>query len=179
MDAQQLRRRKILLLGFVLIAGGAVGGMFFKALRDVRQAAIKPSGQFDLSSIRLPKPPPPPQGFVGSDACTECHEEIAAKYARHPMGRSLNTLAGAEPLEDYGGGSVEFQPPGHRRYRVERQGDDIIHHEVLLDEAGDKIYDQSVRIRFVLGSGQHGRSYLIDRGGVLYQSSIGWFRDGG
>ena len=131
--------------------------------------------QMELDTPPLVKPAPPPSDYVGSAACAACHAEIAEKYARHPMGNALQTVADAKTAEDYA--HAEFAPPGPRQYRVERREDGVYHHETLVDAQG-VIYDQAMPVKFTLGSGHRGHSYLIDHDGVLFQSPIGWFSQG-
>lgn len=121
----------------------------------------------------LAKPAAPAQGYVGSAKCAECHQEIAERYQTHAMARSMATIQEAQTIEDYD--APPCAPPGPRIYRPERRGDRVFHHEIMLDADGQPIYDQSVEIRFALGSGKRGRAYLIFEHGLFYQSSLGWY----
>jgi hypothetical protein len=124
----------------------------------------------------LERPAPPDEGYVGSLKCAECHGDIAQQYATHPMSRSMATILDAEPLEDYE--HVEFSPKPPRTYKVEKNADGVLHHEMMLDKNGQPIYDQAVEVKYVLGSGQRGRSYLMFEDGMFFQSPIGWYRAG-
>ncbi|GIW94123.1 MAG: hypothetical protein KatS3mg110_2164 [Pirellulaceae bacterium] len=121
----------------------------------------------------LRKPDPPPQGYVGSHICAECHEEIAERYSRHAMARSMASVADAELIEDYD--APPCTPPGPRRYWAERRDGRVFHHEIMVDKDGQPIYDQQVEIRYVLGSGTRGRAYLVFENGQFFQSSLGWY----
>ena len=70
---------------------------------------------------------------------------------------------------------TEFSPDGRHHYSVERNAGGVFHHERRTDQDGTTIYDQAVKIDYVMGSGNQGRSYLIDRGGMLFLSPIGWY----
>jgi hypothetical protein len=178
LDAQRLRRRQIVVVCLFFAVVVAVGMPLAKRLYDLRRPADPTGGgdsRLPAESI-LERPTAPPavsHAYTGSAVCAECHAEIAEKYDRHPMGRSMAAVDDAAPIEDYA--LASFQPPGPRRYRVERAADGIRHHETLLDDQGETVYDQSVPIAYVLGSGQHGRSYLIERDGLLTQSPLGWY----
>ncbi|MBS0202860.1 MAG: hypothetical protein JSS49_08180 [Planctomycetes bacterium] len=114
--------------------------------------------------------------YVGSDACRDCHSEIWEKYQSHPMAKSFAKVEHASPIEDYTK-QLSFAPPGNRRYRVEVSADGIRHHEIMVDSAGEVIYDQSFPVAYVLGSGKRGRGYVIDHDGLLFKSSISWYSD--
>lgn len=111
--------------------------------------------------------------YVGSETCAGCHEVIAEQYRAHPMGRATNTVTGASIVEDYE--QTEFSPPGPRHYQVEKTSTGVIHHEVMLDTVGNVIYDQAEEIQYAVGSGQHGRTYLLKRGGSFFESPITWY----
>lgn len=114
--------------------------------------------------------------YVGSRACRDCHSEIWQKYQSHPMSHSFSKINDVLTIEDYAE-RTEYAPTGNRRYRVERRGDEVFHHESMLDQQGDVIYDQSVAVIYAIGSGKRGRGYIIDRDGLLFQSSISWYSD--
>jgi hypothetical protein len=118
------------------------------------------------------KPTPVPDGYAGSRACAVCHADIAVQFSGHSMAQSLASLAEARVIEDYTQ-NTSFNKGGCE-YRVERAEDGVYHHESLLDADG-QVYDQRVEVQYVVGSGQRGRSYFIDRGGVMFLSPISWY----
>lgn len=121
----------------------------------------------------LERPAPRPSDYVGSQACSGCHAAIAESFARHPMGQAMDTVPGERPVE---GGSGEFSfTEAEREYVVEPRDAAVFHHERVFDAAGTLIYDQALPVRFAVGSGTRGRSYLIDHDGLLVQSPIGWY----
>jgi Tfp pilus assembly protein PilF len=117
-----------------------------------------------------------PDEFVGSQKCAECHSELAKTFAAHPMANTLALVADAPPIEVIEGGAAEFEAQG-RRYRVAREGDRMIHTEFMMDDAGQPIYEQSEEVRYVTGSGTNARTYLIDRGGIMFESPITWYTE--
>src|SRR5690606_25333328 len=56
-----------------------------------------------------------------------------------------------------------------------RRGEQMIHTEFLTDEAGEVVYAQPVEVHYAVGSGTTARTYLIDRGGMLFESPITWY----
>lgn len=130
------------------------------------------TGGIPTSGSLPPKPKPVSEAFVGSQSCGSCHSEIAEQYVHHPMSYSFATIAEAAPLEDY---SPErgFEKGGCR-YWVELADDGVYHHESYSDSEGT-LYDQRFEVQYALGSGQRGRSYFIDRGGLMFVSPISWY----
>lgn len=121
----------------------------------------------------LAKPSPRPSGYVGSQACSSCHAAIAESFARHPMGQAMDTVPGERPVEE----QTELLSfvDREREYLVEERDGVVFHHERVFAPDGTLIYDQSMPVRFAVGSGTRGRSYLIDQAGLLTQSPIGWY----
>ena len=170
------RWRRALLVGGGVVLGLACGwfALFYGSGGAIRKRAAEWGLLAKAGPAQLAKPAPAAQGFVGSAACAECHEAIADRYRSHPMAHSLAPVRDAAPLEDYDE-QTSFAPSAARTYRVERNADGVRHHEIGVDTAGEVIYDQAVPVHYALGSGRHGRSYVIDRGGRLYMSPISWY----
>lgn len=120
----------------------------------------------------LPRPTPRPDDFVGSAACAACHEAISASFARSPMGLSLAAVGSEPVIETYPSAPVADRG---REYVAERTDTGAVHHEIVRDTAGGVLCDLAEPVRFVLGSGELGRSYLVAHGGRLYQSPLGWY----
>lgn len=114
--------------------------------------------------------------FVGSRKCAECHAEIAQMYSDHPMAKTLALAADAAPIENVESGAAEFEAQGCS-YRVERVGDRMIHTEYMNDPSGNPLYKQSVDVQYAVGSGMNARTYVIDRGGILFESPITWYTE--
>lgn len=138
----------------------------------LRRPAGPPGLTSPTEAVRIEKPSPRPDGYVGSGACAECHADISRRYAGHPMGRSLARVLAAGPVEDYDHATFAS---GNRSYRVERTAEGVRHYESMTGIDGEPIYDQSVEVAYALGSGRRGRGYVIDRGGLLFLSPISWY----
>ena len=117
--------------------------------------------------------------YVGDAACALCHREIAVAYRSHPMGRSLAPVreAGQEPPITAAAG-LPFEAKGVQ-YTVERRGKSVIHKAKRRDAQGNVLAEIEAEVRFTLGSGTRGVTYLIQRDGFLLQSPIAWFAQQG
>lgn len=164
-------RRLVLWAGTVLVLLGGLATYAWKGQKPVAPAA------FTVTDPRLTYPTPyrnvrPEVRYVGDAACADCHKEESDSYRHHPMGQSfapvsaadLNQAAGGPPFEKFGS-----------TFSVERRGDQLYHTEVRRDDAGRPTVELAVPVRYVLGSGSRGKSYLVDLDGYLFQSPIGWF----
>ena len=88
-----------------------------------------------------------------------CHPEIARTYRQHPMGRSMSTVAGAQP--EANGVVFEFDD---LVYSVLHRNGRVFHREVRRDLQGRTVATTEAEVRYVLGSGRRGRSFLVERG---------------
>lgn len=89
------------------------------------------------------------------------------------MGRSAAVLSDAPVIEQFG------PPPVHAadgfQYSAEQTPTGMVHHERLLALDGAVLYDFAVPIAYEFGSGQRGRSYLVQRDDQLHMSPLTWY----
>ncbi len=111
--------------------------------------------------------------YVGNASCIHCHESEHDTYLSTTHSQALSLVdANNEPADgEYHHG------PSNRRYRVSRDADgNMHHHESLVDESGEVIAEQDYQVDWLMGSGQHSRSYLIDVDGFLLESPVTWYK---
>jgi predicted CXXCH cytochrome family protein len=113
--------------------------------------------------------------YVGAEVCANCHGEIADHYGRHPMGQSLAPVDSATIVEHFGKNSFAA---GNLEYVIEKKDAELIHHARLRDAKGAELLHVAEPMRFAIGSGSRGRSYLFQRGRQLFQSPISWYGRG-
>ena len=113
----------------------------------------------------------PDATYVGSLACVECHPDQYETYARTPHSLALADIElDVEPRDD------EFQQEGTGRvYRNYRQDGKLRHRESLRTPDGEELVLGDYPVRYVIGSGNHSRSYLVDIDGFLVESPLTWY----
>jgi Flp pilus assembly protein TadD len=117
----------------------------------------------------------PGVAYVGDAACAKCHRDATAAYKRHPMARSLTPVADVLNQQRLDNRAANpFKALGYTM-RVERRGGKLFHIETFEEKEGKVLARSESDVHYVLGSGAQGRSYLINRDGRLYQSSISWY----
>jgi tetratricopeptide (TPR) repeat protein len=112
--------------------------------------------------------------YVAEEKCAGCHADKALTYAEHPMGRSLLPVAAAVGPPEDAGHHNPFTALGDR-YLIRRQGDQVWHRRTRLDPSGAPAAELEWEVHYVIGSGNHGHSYLTDRGGYLFQTPVSWY----
>jgi hypothetical protein len=116
----------------------------------------------------------PSVGYVAEGRCADCHAAIARSFAEHPMGRSLLPTAQAPAPPEDAAHDNPFDALGSR-FRVERDGGGVRHRRTRLDPAGRPAAELTWDVRYVIGSGSHGHSYLAERDGYLFQTPVSWY----
>jgi len=72
-----------------------------------------------------------------------------------------------------------FHPKTGRRYRVFRKQSEFLIEEFFLDRNRRLVYSEPRRVRYGIGSGNHARSFLVERWGRLYQAPVTFFQQAG
>ena len=92
-----------------------------------------------------------------------CHGEIAAAYGTHPMGRSLSEIGGASPGPPTGADAgLPFESKGVQ-YNVERRDGRLFHQATWHGVDGGVLARIEAEVRYALGSGTRGITFLIER----------------
>ena len=112
--------------------------------------------------------------YVGSAACADCHAEIAADFAMHSMGRSASLLTADVHMESIE--NAKFEADGFR-YRVEAKDGEWVHHQGRIGASGKETAPIDLVAKHLIGSGNHGQSFLVQRDDYLMMSPITWYPD--
>jgi hypothetical protein len=117
----------------------------------------------------------PNVAYVEDNTCTSCHSEIAESFHRHPMGRSLQPIENVSADEVYDTAhNNPFQALG-AHFLIEREGRGVRHKITFADVPGQSPIGLDLPVHFAIGSGSHGRSYINNRDGYLFQTPISWY----
>ena len=108
--------------------------------------------------------------YIGSAQCAECHADELHTYQQTAHSQALAEI---DPQAQPPDGQFEHEPSG-RTYRVYRSGGALRHREQLSGIDDDEL-SQDYAVKYAIGSGRHGRSYLIEDRGFLIESPITWY----
>jgi tetratricopeptide (TPR) repeat protein len=125
-------------------------------------------------------PSAPATDYVDAKRCAVCHRDIAADYARTGMARSFVIPATANTIEDYVKRREYYHALSDSHYSMSIRNGQYFERRWQLDGAGKEINIEELRIDYVMGSGNHARSYLHRTGrGMLIELPLGWYPDKG
>lgn len=113
-----------------------------------------------------------PEGrYVGSDSCNACHKSRAASFRRTGMGCSMAEVDPAHEPAD----AVFDHAKSKRRYQITRKDGQLWHRELLLANEPKEVVLSEYPLKYVVGSGRHGRTYLVEADGFLVESPVTWY----
>ena len=142
-------------------------------------ACIVPTALW-LSSRPKLAPPPAESDYVNPALCAACHQEIAKSYRLTGMGRSFSRPRPENIVEDYQAHNTVHHRPSDRTYTMfAREGRWFERrNQTGFDGAETNIIEAS--IDYIIGSGDHARSYLHRTGeGKLVELPVTWYSEKG
>lgn len=118
-------------------------------------------------------------GYVDAATCSGCHAEIAAGYADTGMARSFAAATPAAMAHLNGGTTFTHDKTGRRYEIFQRDGAFFMRrHELAEDGSPVNVFEK--RIDYVMGSGNHARTYLHQyANGKLTEMPVGWYAENG
>lgn len=125
-------------------------------------------------------PAPPANRYVDPSACAGCHAEIARNYLRTGMGRSFFRPSAANTVEAYTSNNQFYHSLSDTRYAMEQRGGTYYQRRWQIGFDGKETNVEELTIDYVLGSGNHARSYLHKTTrGTLIELPLGWYSEKG
>lgn len=113
-------------------------------------------------------------GYVNDQLCGSCHADLYESYQDVAMAKSFYRPSADNDIEDFSQGYTH--EPSRRHYRMIRRDGRLILQRHQLDASGEPIHEIEQDVDWILGSGNHSRTYLFrNPGGELYQLPIAWY----
>ena len=115
--------------------------------------------------------------YVGMQACRQCHEAIYQTFIRTGMGLSFDTASQKKT-------SARFEhAPLYDRfsdfyYKPFWNGDSLYLKEYRLD-GGDTVYSRIEKVSYIIGSGQHTNSHMMNVNGYVTQVPVTFYTQKG
>ncbi len=113
-------------------------------------------------------------GYVGKEVCGTCHAGQYETYVQSEMGRSFKRAALAKSSADFGNPDPVYDPHNDLYYQPFAVGDDLFVREYRLS-GRDTTHTRVERIDYIIGSGHHTNSHIMDVNGYLYQMPVTWY----
>ena len=116
------------------------------------------------------------QSSPDSQVCRSCHAEIYRSYGEVAMARSFYRPSPGNVIEDYTRENHFHHAPSNRHYRMIQREGRFYQRRYQLDAGRNEKNVLEREVAWIIGSGEHARSYLgLDEGGVLRQLPVTWY----
>jgi Tfp pilus assembly protein PilF len=113
-------------------------------------------------------------GYVGSKVCAECHAGISSKYLKTDMGRSMSEITPAL-LERIPTSSSVANDRLHRRFEVQTENGKLLQTEFEIGEGGEKLFQETHPVEWIIGAGANGFGALLKRGDFLFEAPLSFY----
>ena len=114
-------------------------------------------------------------GYVDSRSCMPCHRQIWENYRQTGMGRSFYKPSAENTVEDYGGQGY-YHALSDTHYSMTRRDGQYFQRRWQVGSDGKEMNAEEMKIDYVMGSGNHARSYLHRTAvGTLFELPLGWY----
>ncbi len=129
--------------------------------------------------------------YVGSTVCATCHTNQHHSYLQTAHSRAMSVVdPNSEPADH-----SFFHTKSRRQYAVYREGDQLWHSESAASDLSKNAASTSANIsntpihspddssgprvqlplKYLVGSGRHSRTYLVEQDGFLMESPVTWY----
>ena len=126
-----------------------------------------------------PAVPKPANSYVDPVLCATCHSGIAATFAKTGMGRSFSKITAENPAEPFPGKSFYHAASDSYFSMIQRDGK-TYQRRWQTGYDGKETNIEEKQVDYVLGSGNHGRTYLhLTQRNALQQLPLGWYSENG
>jgi predicted CXXCH cytochrome family protein len=168
MQAQSLRRSQKVWIGAFLAATLLAAAIALVAVFHHRRTG---SSQLVTQAFS--------SDYVEESVCESCHQDVAATYRKTGMGRSFSVPGAANVVEDYTRGNTVFHLPSGLRYSMVERNGEFLQRRSQAGFDGKETNVLEERIDYVIGSGNHSRSYLHRApDGQLIELPVSWYTEG-
>jgi len=166
-QANSFHRSRLLWIGALVAIGVAAAG------------TVVMEREASRSSQRTVVTPAQSSNYVDPAECVRCHRDIAATYRKTGMGRSFSKASAANAGEDFAGANmVDHRLSGMRYEMIERDGE-FFERRSQRGFDGKETSVVEERIDYVIGSGNHSRTYLHRAAnGQLIELPVSWYAEG-
>jgi len=146
---RSVRRAALLLASFSLIAAAQTPGAFRNMAPGIR--------------------------YVGSRVCQDCHPKISASYLKTGMGRSM--IAGDDTsLETrLPAPATIFDKDSGQYFEVFRKQGALYQAHYAVDRNGKEIFRQSFKMAYVVGAGENGFGFVVERDNYLFEAPLSYY----
>jgi hypothetical protein len=112
--------------------------------------------------------------YVGMQQCRACHANIYNSFTETGMGKSFDLATPQKSSADFTKHHVVYDKFKNLYYHPYWKNNSMYILEYRLD-GKDTIYKRTEKVDYIIGSGQHTNSHLMNVNGYIYQLPLTWY----
>lgn len=116
--------------------------------------------------------------YVGMQTCRSCHANVYDTYIHTGMGQSFGKADVYKTAATFGDSALVYDPHLDFYYKPFLQ-DSILHILEFRLRGKDTVHRRVEKVDYIIGSGHHTNSHLINRNGYVYQAPITYYTQEG
>jgi hypothetical protein len=116
----------------------------------------------------------PKDGYIGSQACSECHLDIYRRFSQTSMGRSMSLVTPAF-LENTARPASYFNEKLNRHFEVYSQEGKLYQSEWGTGSDGKESFRTAHQIEWIIGAGVNGLGGIIQKDKYLFQAPLSFY----
>lgn len=117
--------------------------------------------------------------YVGMDACRQCHQQVYETFIQTGMGQSWDVATKSKSAANFSPAkSLVYDSVKNFYYKPYWDGDSLTILEYRL-EGKDTVHKRIEKVSYIVGSGQHTNSHIININGYLHQAPITFYTQKG
>lgn len=157
-----LSKKILVVFFFLLMAGVAMLNVFCS--RDAKPQSSGPEYLNHNDTVK----------YVGIETCRSCHNDIYKTFIETGMGQSFDLATRAKSAADFSSKHVVHDKFNDLYYLPFWKRDSLYIMEFRLS-GKDTIHKRIEKVDYIVGSGQHTNSHMMDINGYVYQMPLTWY----
>lgn len=116
----------------------------------------------------------PDTKYIGMGTCKSCHSNVHETFIHTGMGRSFDHATLAKTDATFGDHALVYDEKSNFYYFPYFK-DSVMYVQEFRLEGKDTIYNRIEKINYIVGSGQHTNSHIVDFDGYIFQAPITFY----
>ncbi len=142
-----------------------LSGLIALGLNPIR--GLSQSSEFRNSAVGIQ--------YIGSKVCAACHPAIYLSYSKTAMGRSMASGDDASVQDLVPAPFTLFDNEAGEYFEVARKQDGLYQSQYAVNRSGKDIFRQTRKLAYVVGAGENGFGFIVERGGFLFEAPLTYY----
>ena len=117
-------------------------------------------------------------GYAGMEVCQSCHSNVHSTFIHTGMGRSFDRASRSKSAATYNPHTIVYDEKSDFYYQPFWRDSNLYIKEFRL-VGQDTIFRRVEQVDYIVGSGQHTNSHIIEENGYIYQAPITYYTQDG